>query len=150
MNNPGPRNGYTWTHREMMQRRDQARWQRAHAWVTCAPLSAIVFFPIGTMVGGIGYFISAIEQRRQIASPFTDGSEQFSRPIAIQRVFAAATMIFALSSFGQYGVAGVLGVLGGALWLRLLSTVEKRTKLESEVECADRETLQVDPPRIRE
>lgn len=150
MSQQGPRNGYTWTPRELMQRRDHERWQRAHLWVTLAPVPALLCFPVGTMVGLIGFTLSWLEQLHQIRSPFTDGSEQFSRPIMIQRIFACITVAAAFTTFGQFGAAGLLGAIGGVIWFRLLGFVEKRTKLESEVDRADSEALKIEETRIRE
>jgi hypothetical protein len=151
MSERGPANGYYWTQREMMMRRDHIRWQRRHTLITWSPLAAmIVGFPLGAAFGGLAWVVSWGFQAHQLHSPFADSRYQYSRPLAIQRVMAYALLITGFLVFMFNIVWAASACTGACVWMLLLQYAEKSANEETEIQRANREATHVEETWIKE
>lgn len=151
MTQRGPANGFYWTAREMMMRRDTIRWRNNHAFLRCAPFTAIIIgAPVGTYIGLVALVVSFLVQGYYAYNPFADGRHQFSAPITIQRVGAGLTMATGICLTATGSLLYVNAVVGAGLWLLGLQIVNARASAESEIDRANREATHVEETWIKE
>lgn len=151
MTQRGPGNGYYWTPREMMMRRDHIRWRNAHTLLRFAPLGgAVIGFPVGTAYGVAAFVISCLVQAYYVHSAFSDARHQFSAPIMIQRVFAALTVLTSAGAAAIGGADLLNAAFAAALWFILLWIIEGQAMTEGEIDRANREATHIEETWIKE